>query len=110
MLSPACPLHRGPGCSSIGGGFLSELGPYMPVAGGNLKVGYCPLPLSLFEAVAVIFLSEPASGTCLKIKGDGVKPFVEDVRLSETVKVLLIIQEEWAALQTPEENERERRG
>ena len=28
-------MSSGPGCSSIGGGFLSELGPFYPTPGGN---------------------------------------------------------------------------
>lgn len=28
-------MCRGPGCSSIGGGFMSELGPFLPLPGGR---------------------------------------------------------------------------
>ncbi len=32
---PLSVQYRGPGCSSIGGGFLSELGPFYPTPGGS---------------------------------------------------------------------------
>ena len=33
------PRSRGPGCSSIGGGFLSELGPFYPTPDAGKLVG-----------------------------------------------------------------------
>mmetsp|Transcript_10523 Transcript_10523/g.29949 ORF Transcript_10523/g.29949 Transcript_10523/m.29949 type:complete len:534 (+) Transcript_10523:106-1707(+) len=50
-------LNGGPGCSSLGGGFLSELGPYYPRReGGQLKSN----PYSWHRNANVLFLESPA--------------------------------------------------
>eukprot|EP00192_Tetraselmis_astigmatica_P006177 CAMPEP_0117658360 /NCGR_PEP_ID=MMETSP0804-20121206/5824_1 /TAXON_ID=1074897 /ORGANISM="Tetraselmis astigmatica, Strain CCMP880" /LENGTH=511 /DNA_ID=CAMNT_0005464879 /DNA_START=90 /DNA_END=1622 /DNA_ORIENTATION=+ len=50
-------LNGGPGCSSLGGGFLSELGPYFPRREkGKLKSN----PYSWHRNATVIFLESPA--------------------------------------------------
>ncbi|KAG2491396.1 hypothetical protein HYH03_010187 [Edaphochlamys debaryana] len=50
-------LNGGPGCSSIGGGFMSELGPWYPLPGGKeLQVN----PHSWNEFAHVIWLESPA--------------------------------------------------
>ena len=50
-------LNGGPGCSSIGGGFLSELGPFYAAQGGTtLKEN----KFSWHKAASIIFLESPA--------------------------------------------------
>eukprot|EP00245_Coleochaete_scutata_P013321 TRINITY_DN5385_c0_g4_i1.p1 TRINITY_DN5385_c0_g4~~TRINITY_DN5385_c0_g4_i1.p1 ORF type:complete len:456 (-),score=57.11 TRINITY_DN5385_c0_g4_i1:283-1629(-) len=51
-------LNGGPGCSSVGGGFMSELGPYFPdkINGSTLV----PNPLSWNRESNMIFLESPA--------------------------------------------------
>ena len=63
-LSPASPcdlpvacLRRGPGCSSIGGGFLSELGPFYPTPGGS---GLKPNAYAWNKMANVLFVDSPA--------------------------------------------------
>ncbi|KAL6748591.1 serine carboxypeptidase-domain-containing protein [Haematococcus lacustris] len=50
-------LNGGPGCSSLGGGFLSELGPFMPLPGAQqLKAN----PHAWHHAAHVVFVESPA--------------------------------------------------
>lgn len=49
-------LNGGPGCSSIGGGFMSELGPFLPKADGTLTRNI----YAWNQAASVIFLDSPA--------------------------------------------------
>jgi hypothetical protein len=50
-------LNGGPGCSSLGGGFLSELGPYYPTRGGRQLVRN---KYAWNAAASIIFLESPA--------------------------------------------------
>eukprot|EP00890_Picochlorum_soloecismus_P004864 jgi/Picsp_1/5379/NSC_02740-R1_protein len=49
-------LNGGPGCSSIGGGFLSELGPFYAQGGAKLEEN----EFSWHKAASIIFLESPA--------------------------------------------------
>lgn len=50
-------LNGGPGCSSLGGGFLSELGPWFPQPGGRALQ---PNPHAWHQAASMLFLETPA--------------------------------------------------
>ncbi|PSC70972.1 serine carboxypeptidase 24-like [Micractinium conductrix] len=50
-------LNGGPGCSSLGGGFLAELGPYYPTPGGEQLI---PNKFAWNQAANVLFLESPA--------------------------------------------------
>jgi len=47
----------GPGCSSLGGGFMSELGPFYPTQGGDRLQ---PNPYSWNNLTNVLWLESPA--------------------------------------------------
>eukprot|EP00891_Asterochloris_glomerata_P006219 jgi/Astpho2/6219/e_gw1.00088.45.1_t len=49
-------LNGGPGCSSLAGGFLSELGPFYPTADGELR----PNEFTWTSYANIIFLESPA--------------------------------------------------
>ena len=49
-------LNGGPGCSSLGGGFLAELGPYYPTPGGEQLI---PNKFAWNQAANVLFLESP---------------------------------------------------
>ncbi|KAK9824563.1 hypothetical protein WJX72_011326 [[Myrmecia] bisecta] len=49
-------LNGGPGCSSLAGGFMSELGPFYPTPGGKLQANR----YSWTQAANIIFLESPA--------------------------------------------------
>lgn len=53
-----CSRHDsgGPGCSSVGGGFLSELGPFFPTADGTLQANNW----AWSKSANVVFLDSPA--------------------------------------------------
>lgn len=52
----ANPVCSGPGCSSLAGGFLSELGPFYPTAEGKLERN----KYAWNEVANIIFLESPA--------------------------------------------------
>ena len=49
-------LNGGPGCSSLGGGWMSELGPYYPTSTGALV----PNPHTWIKSANIIFVESPA--------------------------------------------------
>lgn len=55
-LLPPFPHRSGPGCSSLGGGFLSELGPFYPTPHGQLQVN----DYAWNHKANVLFIEAPA--------------------------------------------------
>jgi serine carboxypeptidase-like clade 2 len=50
-------LHSGPGCSSLGGGFMTELGPFYPQPGGRALAAN---PHAWNAFASVLWLESPA--------------------------------------------------
>lgn len=46
------PMHSGPGCSSVGGGFMTELGPFYPDS--DLKLKANPYAWNKFASVVFV--------------------------------------------------------
>lgn len=56
-VGPVPCVRSGPGCSSLGGGFMSELGPFYPTQGGDRLQ---PNPYSWNNLTNVLWLESPA--------------------------------------------------
>jgi hypothetical protein len=54
---PPSPVYSGPGCSSLGGGFMTELGPFYPQPGGRTLA---PNPHAWNEFASVLWIESPA--------------------------------------------------
>jgi hypothetical protein len=61
------PRCSGPGCSSLGGGFLSELGPFLPLPGGtklqvrlHARYGSSPISMPMGQASEMLRQHTPA--------------------------------------------------
>lgn len=57
LLFERCEWLQGPGCSSIGGGFFSELGPFYPTRGG---AGLVANKYGWNRVANVLFIESPA--------------------------------------------------
>lgn len=58
--------YRGPGCSSIGGGFMSELGPFFPTQDGRgLQVGAQQPPVWIGSSRNICALTSLLTSSCM---------------------------------------------
>jgi len=78
-------LNGGPGCSSLGGGWLSELGPYYPTSTGALK----PNPHTWVKGANVIFLESPA-GVGFSYFNNSDDLYCDDARTAADTRLFLL--------------------
>ena len=78
-------LNGGPGCSSVGGGFLSELGPFFPRRNGTLARN----PYAWNRVANVIFLDSPAF-VGFSISNSSADRVVGDARTAADTRLFLL--------------------
>ena len=79
-------LNGGPGCSSLGGGWLGELGPYFPKADGTLKAN----PFAWTRAGANVLFVESPAGVGFSYSNKTSDYRVGDARTAADLRIFLI--------------------